>query len=332
MTDDNGAATPLLALDGLTTRLRMGGGMTAVVRRLSLTLRQGEILGLVGESGSGKSVTLRSIMQLLPRGVDYSGSVRWRGEELIGAGEPRLRHLRGREMAMIFQEPMTALNPVLTVGRQIDESLRAHRQMNKRQRRDETIALLERVGIPAAAGRLNDYPHQFSGGMRQRVMIATALAAGPRLLLADEPTTALDVTIQQQILTLLLRLRDESGMSMIFVTHDLAVVAQLCDRVAVMYAGELVESGPVRQLLRHPQHPYTRSLLAAIPQTGRNREPLAAVEGTPPALNAMPSGCPFHPRCGFRSERCLREEPVLRARIPGTLVACHHADELRSAS
>jgi len=317
-----------LSVRNLTTRIRTSRGEITAIQQVSLSLAPGEILGLVGESGSGKSVTLRSLLQLLGPRATTSGSVNWGGEELVDLTDKAMRRIRGGEIAMIFQEPMIALNPVLTVHRQIDESLCAHTTLNRQQRRLRTVELLGLVGIPDAQRRLDDYPHQFSGGMRQRVMIAVALAGEPQLLLADEPTTALDVTIQEQIIKLLLNLRDELHMGMIFVTHDLSVVAQLCDRVAVMYAGRIVESGPVSEIFRRPRHPYTQGLMASVPRLGGERLPLQSIDGTPPSLAALPDGCSFNPRCAYRSEKCLREVPALEQLSVGHEAACHHVDAL----
>jgi peptide/nickel transport system ATP-binding protein len=320
-----------LTVSHLSTRFATSRGALLALDDLSFEVAPGEVLGLVGESGSGKSVTLRSILHLLPSYAETTGSVRWGEKELIGASSASLRALRGRDIAMIFQEPMTALNPVLTVHRQIDESLCAHSTLDKRQRRERAIELLDLVGIPAASSRLDEYPHQFSGGMRQRVMIAIALASEPGLLLADEPTTALDVTIQDQILKLILSLRERLGMSVIFVTHDLGVVAQTCDRVAVMYAGGIVETGSVLDVFRQPRHPYTRGLLGSVPQTGDERKPLLSIEGTPPSLADMPMGCPFHPRCSFAEARCRQEKPSLSESVPGRLAACYRQDAVIAA-
>jgi oligopeptide/dipeptide ABC transporter ATP-binding protein len=317
-----------LTVRGLTTRINTSRGEVRAIQDLSFTLTSGEILGLVGESGSGKSVTLRSLLKLMPPAAQTSGSVTWQGEELMSMSSRALSKVRGGQIAMIFQEPMIALNPVLTVHRQIDESLCAHTALNRKQRRERTIELLGLVGIPDARNRLKNYPHQFSGGMRQRVMIAVALAGEPKVLLADEPTTALDVTIQEQIIKLLLSLRDQLSMGMIFVTHDLSVVAQLCDRVAVMYAGRIVESGPVVDIFRHPRHPYTQGLMASVPQAGSERAPLLSIEGTPPSLLALPSGCSFNPRCQYQTDRCLQEIPALEAFSATHEVACHHFREL----
>jgi peptide/nickel transport system ATP-binding protein/oligopeptide transport system ATP-binding protein len=242
--------------------------------------------------------------------------------------ESELRKVRGAEIAMIFQEPMTALNPVLPVRLQIEENLQAHTALDGRARRARALELMNIVGIPAAERRLDQYPHQFSGGMRQRVMIAIALASSPKLLLADEPTTALDVTIQDQILKLLLDLRDRFGMSVLFVTHDLGVVAATCDRVAVMYGGRIVETGSVAQVFAEPHHPYTRGLLGSVPRIGAERTMLMSIEGTPPSLTALPAGCAFHPRCAFASERCRAERPPLETFAPDREVACFHHREV----
>jgi len=258
----------LLEVRDLVTSFPSGAGPLAAVAGVSFDLRAGEVLGIVGESGSGKSMTLRSILRLVHPPGEVTGSVRWKGKDLLAMPAGALRRTRGAEIAMIFQEPMTALNPVLPVGLQIEESLRAHTPLDAAARRRRALELMDLVGIPDAARRLRDYPHQYSGGMRQRAMIAIALASGPELLLADEPTTALDVTIQDQILTLLLDLRDELGMSVILVTHDLGVVAATCDRMAVMYAGRIVETGTVAEILDAPRHAYTRGLLGSVPRAG----------------------------------------------------------------
>ncbi|SEQ72294.1 peptide/nickel transport system ATP-binding protein/oligopeptide transport system ATP-binding protein [Faunimonas pinastri] len=320
-----------LSVRDLTTSFDTSGSPVTAVDRVSFDVEPGQVLGLVGESGSGKSVTLRSLLRLARAPAETTGSVLWDGRDILALPEAKLRAIRGNEIAMIFQEPMTALNPVLTVQRQIDESLRAHTRLSARDRRVRAIELLDLVGIPAAAGRLDDYPHQFSGGMRQRVMIAIALAGEPRLLLADEPTTALDVTIQDQILKLILDLRERLGMSVILVTHDLGVVAQTCDRVAVMYAGRIVETGEVGEIFREPHHPYTRGLLGSVPRGGTERRPLLSIEGTPPSLAAMPSGCAFHPRCSFRTDICFAVSPPLEPFAPGRQVACHHHQRVAEA-
>ncbi|MDX7950520.1 ABC transporter ATP-binding protein [Lichenihabitans sp. Uapishka_5] len=317
-----------LTVRGLTTRFLTPAGPVTAVDNVDLDLAPGEVLGLVGESGSGKSVTLRSLIRLVRPPSRTTGEVVWDGRDLMKLPEARMRDVRGGAIATIFQEPMSALNPVLTVGRQIDESLRAHTRLGSRERRERATDLLDLVGIPAPASRLGDLPHQFSGGMRQRAMIAIALAGEPRLLLADEPTTALDVTIQDQILKLILGLRERLGMSVILVTHDLGVVAQTCDRVAVMYAGRLVESGPVGALFAAPRHPYTRGLLGSVPRAGTERRPLLSIEGTPPSLAAMPAGCAFHPRCSFQTERCRHDAPPLAPVTPDRRAACWHQDRV----
>ena len=321
-----------LAVRGLTTRFARAGGTLTAVMDVDFDVAPGQILGLVGESGSGKSVTLRSLLRLLRAPTQIEGRVEWGGRNLLALPERDLRRLRGGELAMIFQEPLTALNPVLSIGRQIDETLRAHTKMNARARQDRAAELLDLVGIPAPASRLADYPHQFSGGMRQRAMIAIALAGEPKLLLADEPTTALDVTIQDQILRLILSLRDRFGMGVLLVTHDLGVVAQTCDRVAVMYAGRIVEIGDVAALFARPHHAYTFGLLGSVPRGGSERQPLFSIEGTPPSLGAMPAGCAFHPRCGFATDLCRAERPPLQAVGPDRLAACWHNQAVARAT
>ena len=282
----------------------------------------GEVLGIAGESGSGKSVTLRSILRLIHSAGRVSGRVLWRGRDLLTLPEEELRRVRGGEIGVIFQEPMTALNPVLSVGLQIRENLKEHSRLDAAGRRKRAIELLDHVGIPAAKSRLDDYPHQFSGGMRQRAMIAIALASNPQLLLADEPTTALDVTIQDQILKLILRLRSEMNMSVILVTHDLGVIAQTCDRLAVMYAGRLVETGPVAALFSQPRHAYTLGLLNSVPRAGQLRQPLASIPGQPPLLSRLPAGCAFAPRCRFVLPACGEAPPPLVEVAPDHRSAC----------
>ena len=308
--------------------LRVAFGSIEVVRGATLEVAPGEVLGLVGESGSGKSITLRAITGLVPTGATISGEARWAGRNLVGLAPHELRHVRGREVAMIFQEPGLALNPVMTIGAQIEESLAIHRpDLGRQARREHAEALLAQVGIPAPRTRLDSYPHEFSGGMRQRAMIAIALAPGPKLLLADEPTTALDVTVQDGILRLLQRLVTDAGMSMILVTHDLGVVAEACSRVAVMYAGRVVESGPASTLFRHPRHAYTAALLSAVPD-GNAGTRLATIPGTPPDPRAMPSGCAFRPRCGWTQPACAASQPEPRVIAPGHTSSCLAADLL----
>ena len=298
---------------------------------MSFAVHPGEVLGLVGESGSGKSVTLRSIIRLIPASGAISGEVRWRGRDILKMRDAALRGIRGGQISMIFQEPMTALNPVLPVRSQIDENLKAHTDLDRAGRAARARDLMDLVGIPDAARRLRQYPHQFSGGMRQRVMIAIALASNPSLLLADEPTTALDVTIQDQILKLILDLRDELAMSVVLVTHDLGVVAATCDRMAVMYAGRIVETGTVPEVFARPLHAYTRGLLGSVPHAGTERSMLLTIEGTPPPLDAVPSGCAFNPRCEFATDPCRARVPPLEEVAPGRSVACHNRDAVAAA-
>ena len=320
------AGAAMLEVRHLETTFHTPRGPLAAVRDVSFDVRAGEVLGIVGESGSGKSVTLRSILRLLKPHAQIGGSVRWNGEDLLEVSTRRMRQVTGGEISMIFQEPMTALNPVLTVGEQIVESLREHEGLRGAAAQGRAAELLDLVGIPSPRERLHAFPHEFSGGMRQRAMIAIALASSPRLLLADEPTTALDVTIQDQILKLLLRLREQLGMSVILVTHDLGVVAQTCDRVAVMYAGRLVETAPVRSLFQRPLHAYTLGLRLSLPGGGTNRQPLKPIQGAPPDLRALPPGCPFAPRCDFATDACTAEEPRRVEVAPQHTSACiHHA-------
>jgi oligopeptide transport system ATP-binding protein len=316
---------PILSIQDLTLTFgpKKGRRLLPAVNGVSLDLRRGEILGLVGESGSGKSVTLRSIPGLTRQHGMLRGKVMWEGKDLVTLSDAALRPILGKDIAMIFQEPMTALNPLLTVGVQITESLKAHTTLEARERMRRAVEVLDMVGIPGAAGRLNDYPHQFSGGMRQRVMIAIALASTPKLLLADEPTTALDVTIQAQILDLIAQLARDFDMGVILVTHDLGVVAQSCDRVAVMYAGRIVEQGTVRTVLGNPRHPYTNGLMRSVPQNVPPRTQLFSIPGTPPSLWNMPPGCAFAPRCAQAIARCTAEVPPLSALEAGHLAACH---------
>ena len=315
----------VLEVEDVRTRFHTRDGAVHAVNGVSFDLREGELLGVVGESGSGKSVTMMSLLKLLPMppAEIVSGRARLDGEDLIGLDLKELRHVRGARVGFIFQDPMTSLNPVLSVGHQITEPLRAHLGMNRRAARERAAELLERVGIPMAASRLGDFPHQFSGGMRQRVMIAIALACNPKVLIADEPTTALDVTIQAQILDLVKRLRRESGMAIVWITHDLGVVAGLADRVMVMYGGLVVERAGVRSLYKHPRHPYTQGLLSTLPKLdGARAERLESIAGQPPNLTRMPTACPFAPRCRHVFDRCREENPALRAVAEGHEVAC----------
>ena len=318
----------LLEVRDLTVRI----GPAAPVSGVSLHVGPGEVLGLVGESGSGKSLTMRAILRLLPDGARLGGAVLWEGNDLATLPEARMRKLRGRQIAMIFQEPMTALNPVLPVRLQITESLAEHLGLHGAAARRRAIELLDQVGIPEAKRRLDSYPHEFSGGMRQRVMIAVALAAGPRLLLADEPTTALDVTIQDQILRLLLRLKDELSMSVILVTHDLGVVAETCDRVAVMYAGRVMETGPAEGIFGRPAHAYTLGLIRSLPDARHARKHLAGMPGNAPDPRFLPPGCRFAPRCRFAITECTRGDPPLLPVGGDHDAACIRADAVREAA
>lgn len=318
----------LMEVKDLTTRFETQEGTVYAVNGVSYTVDEGETLGVVGESGSGKSVQSLSIMGLIPKppGRIESGTVMFRGRDLLKLSKDELRMVRGAEIAMIFQDPMTSLNPVLTVGRQITEALQLHLGMNNRQSRERAAELLSMVGIPSASSRLDNYPHQFSGGMRQRVMIAMALSCNPQLLIADEPTTALDVTIQAQITDLAKRLRDKIGMSMIWISHDLGVIAGLADTVQVMYAGYIVERGPVNGIFKDTRHPYTFGLRGSLPRVDRPGEKLITIGGAPPDMRKKPVGCPFAPRCRFKVEVCETEMPPLVPVIEGDkkhLVACH---------
>jgi len=297
-------SAPLLRVEHLTSVFDLASGPVAAVDDVSFEVHAGETLGLVGESGSGKSVTALSIMRLVqPPGRIAGGSIQFAGRELLALSEAEMRGVRGAGIALIFQEPMTALNPVFRIGDQIAETLRVHHRASRRDAHARAIELLEAVQIPDAAARVRDYPHQLSGGMRQRVLIAMAIACRPALVIADEPTTALDVTIQAQILALLRQMRSAFNLSLLLITHDLGVIAETADRVAVMYAGRIVEQGPVRAIFHEPLHPYTRGLLASVPGRSRGRR-LRAIEGAVPRLGALPSGCAFHPRCPDRFDPC----------------------------
>jgi len=304
----------LLEVKDLKVRFKVKGGYVHAVNGVSLNLNEGEALGVVGESGCGKSVSMMSVMRLIdmPPGEITNGEVLYGGRDLLQLPISEMRKIRGKEIGMVFQDPMTSLNPVHKIGHQIMEVLQLHMTMNKQQARARTAELLGMVGIPRAAERLDDYPHQFSGGMRQRVMIAMALACVPQVLIADEPTTALDVTIQAQIVELVKRLQAELGMAVIWITHDLGVVARMAHRVAVMYAGLIVEEASSKELFGNPSHPYTLGLIGSLPRldTG-SRERLVSIEGRPPALLREPKSCPFAPRCKFVIDRCRQENPVL---------------------
>jgi peptide/nickel transport system ATP-binding protein len=324
---------PLLEVRDLSVSFRTEEGVVRAVDSLSFSLGKGEVLGIVGESGSGKTVSMLSVMRLIrdPNAI-VEGQVFHRGRDLIALSQREMQSVRGAEIAMIFQDPMTALTPVYRVGWQIAEQLRAHERLSARAARVRTVELLREVGIPNASRRAEDFPHQFSGGMRQRVMIAMALSCNPSLLIADEPTTALDVTIQAQILELMKRLQRDHGSSIVLITHDMGVVADLAERVVVMYAGSVIEEGSRTDVFRDPQHPYTWGLLGSMPRIDRPRpRRLAAIPGTPPSLLAPPEGCRFAPRCVHRFERCSTR-PALAERVaPGHKDACHLDPPVRPA-
>ncbi len=315
----------LLDVRGLRTQFFTKDGAVNAVNGISYTLNEGETLAIVGESGCGKSVGVMSLTRLIPSppGKVVAGEVIFDGRDLLKLESDELRQIRGNRIAMIFQDPMTSLNPVLTIGFQISEALILHLGMNKEQARKRSVELLELVGIPGAANRLDDYPHQFSGGMRQRVMIAMGLSCNPQLLIADEPTTALDVTIQAQIVDLVQSLKDKIGMAVIWITHDLGVVAGMAERVLVMYAGFIVEEAAVRELYQNPRHPYTLGLLGSLPRLDEDKPVrLKSIEGFPPDLIALPKGCPFAARCEYKIGKCTEENPLLAPVGPGHKAAC----------
>jgi peptide/nickel transport system ATP-binding protein len=327
---------PLLSVRDLKTHFFNEDGVTRAVDGVSFDVMPGETLGIVGESGCGKSVTAMSVLRLLPArlGRTVGGSITFDGRSLLDLSEDEMRSVRGNAIAMIFQEPMTSLNPVLSVGHQIAESIRIHQGKSKDEAWARAGDMLELVKIPDARKRLADYPHQFSGGMRQRVMIAMALACNPRLLVADEPTTALDVTIQAQILKLMLELKERTGAAVILITHDLGVVAETCQRVMVMYAGRKIEEASVEELFDRPAHPYTRGLMASIPRLNKrlgDKPRLSEIPGMVPNLREPMIGCAFAPRCPHAHERCRTQTPDLRMLKPGHLAACHEADALLDA-
>jgi oligopeptide/dipeptide ABC transporter ATP-binding protein len=316
-------AGELLKIENLATYFYTDDGVAKAVDGVSLSIAPGETLGLVGESGCGKSVTALSIMRLISHpGRITGGSILFNGRDLTKLSENEMRKIRGNEIAMIFQEPMTSLNPVYTVGDQIAEAIVLHRGKSRAEAKAMAVELLRKVGIPLPERRVNEYPHQMSGGMRQRVMIAMALSCNPKLLIADEPTTALDVTIQAQILELMKELRDDFGMAILIITHDLGVVAEMADRVAVMYAGRVVEEAPVRDIFRRPLHPYTEGLLRSIPRLDQERGRLHVIQGVVPSLLHMPEGCRFAPRCPYAEERCRQTEPELLPAEDQRLVRC----------
>lgn len=317
---------PLLEVSHLRVDLHTHRGTAAAVRDMTFTLDRGETLGLIGESGCGKSMTALALMGLAPENATVSGSLKLEGRELIGLHDRDWRAIRGYQVAMIFQEPMTSLNPVHTVGFQITEAMRAHdKRASAAELRERAVEALNRVRIPSPERRFDEYPHQLSGGMRQRVMIAMALACRPKLLIADEPTTALDVTVQAQILDLLRELQEETGMSIILITHDLGVVAEMADEVAVMYAGRVVERASAGAVFADPMHPYTLGLLGSVPRLDEERETLLAIDGSVPPPFALPKGCRFHPRCPFATAECKSSQPPLREVVSGHSAACLRA-------
>ena len=332
---------PLLEVSTLRVRLQTHRGPADAVRGVSFALERGETLGLIGESGCGKSLTAMALMGLLPESAEVSGNIRFDGQELVGTSEAQMCRLRGHRIGMVFQEPMTALNPVHTIGRQVAEPLRLHLGLDKTTARQRAIALLDRVGIPQAAQRFDAYPHQFSGGQRQRITIAMALACGPDLLIADEPTTALDVTVQQQILDLISDLVAERSMALILISHDLGVISQNADRMLVMYGGSVVESGPTEAVFATMAHPYTRGLFAArpqlVPRRPGERTRLATIPGTVPELAHLPAGCPFAGRCGFTMDACHTTPPppvplgALGALGAGHMARCIRLDAMPAA-
>ena len=327
---DVGVGEPLLEVVDLHVEFRTREGVARAVNGVSYSVKPGETLAVLGESGSGKSVTAQAIMGILdtPPGYVTKGEVRFCGQDILALPEEDRRKLRGPSMAMIFQDALSSLNPVFSVGWQIGEMFRVHEGMSRKESKLKAIELLDRVRIPSAKDRVGDYPHQFSGGMRQRVMIAMAIALNPRLLIADEPTTALDVTVQAQVMDLLAELQRESGMGMILITHDLGVVADVADICAVMYAGRIVEHAEVHELYAKPAHPYTKALLGSIPRLDLKGQEVAVIKGLPPTLTNLPTGCSFHPRCGYVRDRCKSEEPPLYSAGEHRDSACHYWEEV----
>ncbi|SFD81682.1 ABC transporter ATP-binding protein [Streptomyces aidingensis] len=328
------AAAPLLQVRDLRIEFRTRDGIARAVNGVSYTVEAGETLAVLGESGSGKSVTAQAVMGILdmPPGRITGGRILFRGRDLLAMAEEERRKIRGDRIAMIFQDALSSLNPVLSVGYQLAEMFRVHRGMSRGEARARAVELMDRVRIPAARERVNDYPHQFSGGMRQRIMIAMALALEPDLIIADEPTTALDVTVQAQVMDLLAELRREYRMGLILITHDLGVVADVADRIAVMYAGRVIENAPVADLYASPAHPYTKGLLDSVPRLDHKGGELYAIKGLPPSLMAIPSGCPFHPRCPQAQDICRTDRPPLYPVGPGRTSACHFWKETLDAA
>lgn len=324
------AAAPLLEVVDLHVEFHTKAGVAQAINGLNVTLNAGETLAILGESGSGKSVTAQTIMGILdmPPGHIAGGEIRYRGEDLLTMKPEKRRKLRGVSISMIFQDALSALNPVLPVGWQIAEMFRVHQGMSRKQARQKSIAMMQRVGIPAAEERVGDFPHQFSGGMRQRIMIAMAIALDPDVLIADEPTTALDVTVQAQVMRLLKELQVENNMGLILITHDLGVVADVADKIAVMYAGQVMEVSDVYEIYAQPAHPYTEGLLNSVPRIDGQDERLNAISGLPPSLTDMPSGCPFHPRCPYATDLCSAERPGLLPVVAEHTSACHYREEI----
>ena len=325
-------ATPVLEISDLDVRFRTEAGVVHAVRGVDLTVDEGSVVGVVGESGCGKTVTMLAALGLLPRNATVTGSIKFRGRELLGLSNRELRKLRGAKLAMIFQDPVTSLNPVFSIGHQVAEAVRVHHpKLSRHDTTKQAVELLARVGIPEPDKRAHDYPHQFSGGMCQRAMIAMAMANDPDVLIADEPTTALDVTIQAQILDLLRDLRRDKGIAVVLITHDLGVVAGLAEEMAVLYAGRVVERGAVGEIYDHPRHPYTRGLLSSLPKLTESGEArLTPIVGAPPSMLSVPSGCSFHPRCPRSEDVCSRDDPRLR-QVGAVRSACHFAEDLDRA-
>ena len=330
------ASQTILQVDNLQTHFFTAVGTVRAVDGVSYDLKSGETLGVVGESGCGKSVSALSVLRLVanPPGRIVGGAIRFEGKNLLELSEPEMERIRGNEISMIFQEPMTSLNPLFTIGRQVSEAIALHQGLSRKEAMDRAVEMLRRVYIPEPERRVHAYPHQMSGGMRQRVMIAMALSCNPKVLIADEPTTALDVTIQAQILDLMRELQETYGTAIVLITHDMGVVAENADRVVVMYAGRKVEEAPAADLFDNPGHPYTKGLLGSIPhldtaaQSNGARARLNEIKGMVPSLFDLPPGCSFAPRCGFATDRCRAEQPVLEEQRPGHWVACWHADRL----
>ena len=328
--DENGFGLskdkPVLEVIDLTTQFRTQDGIVHAVNGVSFELREGEFLGVVGESGSGKSVSMMSLLKLIPMppGEIVGGEVMFGGQDLLRISPKELREVRGGEIGFIFQDPMTSLNPVIRIGKQITESLDLHTDLSSKEAKARALELVELVGLPDAEQRLKSYPHELSGGMRQRIMIAMALACSPGMLIADEPTTALDVTIQAQIIELIKDLRQKLGTALIWITHDLGVVAGLADRVLVMYGGQIVEESPVKALYANPRHPYTEGLLESLPRADQKGEELNSIEGQPPSMYSAPTSCSFAPRCPYAFDRCREELPTLRLVAPDQKTACFY--------